>query len=152
MQVWWPEFDVPVYVGRLPVWTGAGYCDPATGEMLPSWGEALDAQMAKDRAPVHVMKFGAQHDMKGIIAPSPDADRAVRYLTKYLTKSIADAHADEVHTAVYEAHIDRLHAELIYLPCSPGCVNWLRYGVQPDQPRPGLIPGRCMSKAHDREC
>jgi hypothetical protein len=27
----------------------------------------------------------------------------------------------------------------------------LRYGIQPDHPGPGLVPGRCPSKAHDRE-
>jgi Replication initiator protein, pSAM2 len=27
------------------------------------------------------------------------------------------------------------------------CANWLRYGIQPDRPS----PGRCPSKAHDRE-
>ena len=48
-------------------------------------------------------------------------------------------------------HVDRLHAELRWLPCSERCANWLRYGVQPDQPGPGLIPGRCASKAHDPE-
>ncbi len=46
-----------------------------------------------------------------------------------------------------EAQIDRLHAELRWLPCSPRCANWLRYGIQPDRPS----PGRCPSKAHDRE-
>src|SRR5829696_5338530 len=151
VQVWWPEFDVPVYVERVPVWTGAGYCDPATGEMLPSWDEALDAQMAKDRAPVHAMRFGDQADMRGIIAPSADADRAVRYLTKYITKAVSDPLDDAGNSAAREAHIDRMAAELQYLPCSPRCANWLRYGVQPDESRPGLIPGRCWSKAHDRE-
>ena len=33
-------------------------------------------------------------------------------------------------------HVDRLHAELRWLPCSPRCANWLRYGVQPDHARP----------------
>jgi hypothetical protein len=50
-----------------------------------------------------------------------------------------------------EQHIDRLQAELRWLLCSPGCANWLRYGIQPDNAGPGLIPGRCVSKAHDRE-
>jgi hypothetical protein len=40
---------------------------------------------------------------------------------------------------------------LRWLPCSPRCANWLRYGIQPDRPSPGLVPGRCSSKAHDRE-
>ena len=38
------------------------------------------------------------------------------------------------------------------LPCSPACANWLRYGIQPKNPGPGLHPGHCPSKAHDREC
>jgi hypothetical protein len=36
-------------------------------------------------------------------------------------------------------------------PCSPTCANWLRYGVQPKNPRPGLRPGHCKGKAHRRE-
>jgi hypothetical protein len=44
-----------------------------------------------------------------------------------------------------------MHAELKFLPCSPRCANWLRYGVQPDHPGPGLIPGQCRGRAHDRE-
>jgi hypothetical protein len=44
-----------------------------------------------------------------------------------------------------------LHAELRFLPCSPRCSNWLRYGIQPAHPGPGLVPGRCAGKAHDRE-
>jgi hypothetical protein len=91
-SIWWPSFDRPVYVERRPLWTGAGYCDPDTGEMLPTWTEALDGV---DR-PVHEMRFGREMDMKGIIAPSPDADRAVRYLTKYLAKAIADPVADPI--------------------------------------------------------
>ncbi|HEX6054375.1 MAG TPA: replication initiator [Intrasporangium sp.] len=29
--------------------------------------------------------------------------------------------------------------------------NWLRHGIQPKDPGPGLIPGRCPSKAHERD-
>ena len=31
------------------------------------------------------------------------------------------------------------------------CANWLRYGIQPKDPGPGLVPGRCPSPAHDRD-
>src|SRR5215210_3730744 len=152
VQLWWPSFDQPVYVQRQPVWTGAGYCDPDTGEMLPTWAEALDQlQSDPDAKPAHVMRFGTQYDVAGIIAPSPEADRTVRYLAKYLTKAIADPLGELDITPGREAHIDRLHAELRWLPCSPRCANWLRYGIQPDHPGPGLAPGRCSSKAHDRE-
>src|SRR5829696_5011781 len=149
VQVWWPSFDRAVYVHRVPAWSGDGYADPDTAEMLPTWQEALEAE--QEAGPVHSMRFGDQTDMAGIIAPSRDADRAIRYLTKYLSKSISDPLDDGGDDAARERHIDRLHAELIWLPCSPRCANWLRFGVQPDEPRPGLIPGRCWSKAHDRE-
>ena len=55
------------------------------------------------------------------------------------------------HDQAYERHLDRLHAELRWLPCSPRCANWLRYGVQPDHAKPGLIPGQCRRTAHDRD-
>ena len=169
VQVWWPPQDQVVYgsddrgdTAQLPHWTGAGYADPVTGAMLPTWAQALDRLATDpDGRPVHVMRFGTQTDMRGIVAPSVEADRAVRYLTKYLTKAIADPltgaktdGSDQTETIVdhgREAHIDRLHAELRYLPCSPTCANWLRYGVQPKDPTPGLRPGWCASKAHDRD-
>jgi len=37
-----------------------------------------------------------------------------------------------------------------WLPCSPGCSNWLRFGVQPKGARAGTVPGPCLGKAHDR--
>lgn len=158
VQVWWPAFDRAVYVDRLPVWVeDAGYVDPQTGECLPTWAEALDQTLADDTAePVHVMRFGSQYDMRGIIAPSAEADRAVRYLTKYLTKAICDplnaSAGDELPAdPAREAHIDRLVRELRFLPCSPRCANWLRYGIQPEHSSPGMIPGACRLKGHDRE-
>lgn len=155
VQVWWPPFDEVMYrEGGLPVWNGGGYVDPGTGAALPTWREALDVLDADPAArPAHVMRFGSQLDIQGIIAPSEDADRAVRYLTKYLTKTISDAATDvddpRARTGL-SRHADRLYAELRFLPCSAGCANWLRYGVQPDGARPGQVPGACPLKAHDR--
>jgi hypothetical protein len=37
---------------------------------------------------------------------------------------------------------------LRFEPCSPGCPNWLRYGLQPKGAKPGMTPGRCHGKAH----
>lgn len=154
LTVWWPRFDRVVFpVGNPPVWTGTDYADPQTGELLPTWEQAMDALDADPYAkPAHVMRFGTQIDIKGIVAPSPDADRAVRYLVKYLNKSIAEPFTgdDDTDTA-YEAHIDRLHAELRWLPCSEQCSNWLRYGIQPDGAHDGMVPGACPKKHHDRE-
>ena len=154
--------DTPVYTDpdRLPFWdrqTRAYLC-PDTGQPLTTWEQALDdldADLAADPAmpPAHVVRLGSQLDVKGLLGGTVDSDRAVRYLCKYLTKSVADTYADpDAPDPAYEAHIDRLHAEVLVLPCSPTCANWLRYGIEPKDAGPGLAPGRCPSKAHDREC
>ncbi len=107
------------------------YLDPVTEEPLPTWYQALDRLAAdEDTRPAHVIRFGAELDVKGLLGGTPDADRSVRYLTKYLTKAVGETYTDAEHTdAAYEAHIDRLHAEVRYLPCSPDCANWLRFGA-----------------------
>jgi hypothetical protein len=155
LQLWWPAFDEPVYVDDVPAWDPLDECyrDPEAGRRLPMWEEALDALDADPEArPALIMGFGSQVDIKGIIAPSKDADRSIRYLVKYLTKAVSETYSDpERPDPAYEVHIDRLHAEVLYLPCSPQCGNWLRYGIQPKDPGPGLAPGMCPSKAHDRE-
>ncbi len=43
------------------------------------------------------------------------------------------------------------HDALRYEPCSARCANWLRYGIQPKNARPDLIPGLCRGKAHRYE-
>ncbi len=100
-----------------------------------------------------MVRFGSQVDIKGLLGGTEDSDRTVRYLCKYLTKNVADTYADEnvEWSDAYQRHIDRLHTEVETLPCSPACANWLRYGVTPKNPEPGLVPGRCSSPAHDRE-
>ena len=70
-------------------------------------------------------------------------------MTKYVTKNLADTAAPRGDHA--RAHFDRLHAELAVLPCSPSCANWLLYGVQPDNTKPGLVPGRCTGKVHQAD-
>jgi hypothetical protein len=147
-QVWWPSTAVVRYQGdRLPVWHEAtgNYLDPATGEVLPSWDQALDAIGANDQ-PRHVARFGAEFHADGVLAGSKDAKRCIWYLTKYLTKQISGCHRAE--TGAQEAHAARLLDALRYEPCSPRCANWLRYGIQPKAAREGLRPGACKGKAH----
>ena len=150
LQLWWPAFDQPVYVDEIPGWDPETntYVDPVTGNALPTWDSAVDDL----EQPALMMRFGRQLDIAGIIAPSQDADRSICYLTKYLTKAVAETYTDAEHPdPAYEAHIDRLHDHVRWLPCSPRCANWLRYGVHPKDPGPGLVPGLCPSRAHDRE-
>jgi len=157
VQVWWPRHDGPVYTDpdAMPVWVadeqgGGRYVDPATGELLPTWGDALDViGDDPDATPAHVLQFGAQHKIKGLIA-GPRADKMIGYLTKYLTKDIAHGAvpADGELTDRQDAHAARLHAEVRLLPCSPECANWLRYGVTPKDARAGMVPGQCHKRAH----
>ncbi len=150
-QVWWPSSDVVRFDGdRLPVWHEASgsYLDPVTGEVLPTWDQALDAICA-DHDPLHVATFGPKFDAQGVLAGSKDSGRCIRYLTKYLTKHVSDCHQPD--TDARADHTEKLIDALRYEPCSPACANWLRYGIQPKDPKEGLRPGACKGNAHRRE-
>jgi hypothetical protein len=150
-QVWWPPTDVIKHDdSSLPVWHEATgrYLDPVTGEFLPTWDDAMDAIGADDE-PLHVARFGARFDAQGVLAGSRDTNRCIGYLTKYLTKHVADCHL--ATSGAQADHAERLIDALRYEPCSPGCANWLRYGVEPKNPRPSMRPGQCHGKAHRRE-
>jgi hypothetical protein len=155
-QVWWPCTDTVKYdTGNLPIWDEAatdegGYLDRSTGEVLPTWDQALD-QLGQDEAaePLHVATFGSQVDAQGVISGSPDSRRLIGYLTKYLVKGVAECH--EAQTPAQREHVETMAEHLRYEPCSPTCANWLRYGIQPKNARSGLTPGYCKGKAHRRE-
>jgi hypothetical protein len=83
------------------------------------------------------------------MAGSPDSDRCIGYITKYLVKDIAERR--EQGTPAQAGHADRLLEALRHEPCSPACANWLRYGIQPKGGKAGLTPGYCKNKAHRRE-
>jgi len=152
-QVWWPPTVSVQFEGQhLPSWDAAAgsYIDPKNGDMLPTWSEALDAAQTGDEAePAHVVRFGAQVHAQGVLSGTADAKRCIRYLVKYLNKSIDSCH--ETTTAAQDEHLSRMWEAIRYEPCSPTCANWLRYGVQPDRAHPGLIPGYCKGRAHRRE-
>jgi hypothetical protein len=148
-QVWWPAVDNIRFEGaHPPVWDDeVGYIDPATGEVLPTWDQALDALgHDPDAEPLHVARFGPQLDVQSVLAGTSDADTCIRYLSKYLTKSLTD----DINTddPAQRQHAERLIEALRYEPCSAACANWLRYGVQPKGAKRGMTPGRCRGKAH----
>jgi hypothetical protein len=118
-QVWWPPTDVVRFGdGELPVWHEATgrYLDPATGEFLSAWDDALDAIGADDQ-PLHVARFGPKFDAQGVLAGSRDSARCIGYLTKYLTKHVGDCH--QATTSTQQDHAGRLADTLRYEPCSP---------------------------------
>jgi hypothetical protein len=86
-QVWWPAHDQLVYDGeRLPVWDtrAKAFTDSDTGRPLPTWEQACE-QLTE---PAHVVQFGSQVHVKGILGGTEEAGRHIGYLTKYLTKSV----------------------------------------------------------------
>ncbi|MGH3708823.1 MAG: replication initiator [Pseudonocardiaceae bacterium] len=150
-QVWWPPHDQPVYAdGRVPVWDtrAKAFTDPDTGAPLPSWEQACEELTE----PAHVVRFGEQVHVKGILGGTEEAGRHIGYLTKYLTKSVGQAAGlDENAIDAQRDHARRLHAELQITPCSPRCPMWLLYGIQPHSARHSMVPGRCKGKAHKPE-
>jgi len=151
-QIWWPSTTTVVYdEDRLPIWDEQArtYRDRDAGHALPTWDQALDLVDEDDESvPEHVVRFGEQLDIKGVLAGSPEAARLIGYLTKYLTKSVDTCHKTE--TDRQAAHLDRLWHELRYTPCSSRCPNWLRYGVQPEKVKPTRRPGQCKARVHQR--
>ncbi|WP_330229691.1 replication initiator protein [Nocardia sp. NBC_00508] len=153
-QVWWPHFDQEVYSGgRMPYWDFTehnAFVDPDTHEPVPTWREVLDHMDSVDELePAHVVRFGQQVDVKGILGGTEEASRHIGYLTKYLTKSIGDVIEPQSQRAA--DHYDRLHAELAMTPCSPTCGLWFRYGVVPKGANAKTVPGLCKGKAHRRD-
>ncbi|MEU3014710.1 replication initiator [Nocardia asteroides] len=153
VNVWWPHFDQPVYgEGRMPVWdyTAGTFVDPRTNRPLTYWDDALAVMdEVDDLEPAHTMRFGGQTDAQQIIADSEGMDRGVRYLTKYLTKSLGELLTPGSRRVA--EHYDRLHAELCVTPCSPRCGVWLIYGIVPRGATEKTQPGKCKSNAHRRD-
>ena len=151
-QVWWPHFDEMTYPDRLPHWhyQQQKFLDPDTLEPVPTWDQVQDLMASVDELePAHVIRFGQQVDVKGILGGTEEASRHIGYLTKYLTKSIGDVIEPQSQRAA--DHYDRLHAELCKTPCSPSCGLWFRYGVVPKGAKAKTQPGVCKGKAHRRE-
>ncbi|MEH1126478.1 replication initiator [Micromonospora sp. CPCC 206061] len=152
-QVWWPSVDVQRYTReRPPVWDeqAAAWVDPDTRAPLATWAEALDAiDQDPDAEPVHVVHFGAQVDARGVMPGTDDAERTIRYITKYITKQTGACHS--IASDRQRRHLDRLWQQLQVTPCTDRCANWLLYGVQPKKAHGKLKPGRCKGKVHQRE-
>jgi hypothetical protein len=147
-QVWWPAHNEIVYTGeRLPIWDPLAktFTDPDTKTPLPTWEQACE----KLTEPAHVVRFGTQIHVKGILGGTEEAGRHIGYLTKYLSKSISQAAGLGEHaTDAQRDHAHRLYAELQITPCSPQCPVWLLYAIQPKGARRSMTPGRCKGKAH----
>jgi hypothetical protein len=69
-QVWWSTTDTIKHddaACRSGMSPAAATLDPATGEVLPIWDQALDVIGPEDE-PQHVARFGERPDAQGVIA------------------------------------------------------------------------------------
>ncbi|WP_018349164.1 replication initiator [Longispora albida] len=152
-QVWWPAHDELLHdPARPPRWDAGSECwtdHAGTPIDLVPWDDAIEAiDQADEPEPAHVIRCG-RIDPRGVKGGTKDAERTIRYVTKYLTKDITEHVRPEASAA--SAHFDRLHAELSVLPCSATCANWLLYGIAPKGCTGKLRPGACRGKVHQRE-
>ena len=146
--VWWPRHDRIVYpLKRMPVWDvdAETYRDPSTGSGFRAGTKRSPTWITPTRGR-RIAAVRYQVDMQGLVAGTVDADRRIGYLAKYLTKAIADPLKDDATSSAREAHVDRLHREVRWLPCSPKCWNWIAYGVQPH----GAEPAWSLASARTR--
>ena len=124
-----------------------GYLDPATGEVLPGWDQALDELGDQ---PHHVARFGDQ-----VRRPGRAGGLQGRGPVHRLPDQVPDQAGRRLPPGRHRRRPGRM---------PPGwprrcgssrarrrCANWLRYGIQPKNARPGLVPGRCKGKAHDAD-
>ncbi|MFE5283880.1 replication initiator [Nocardia sp. NPDC056611] len=168
---WWPDFNHEQYSDdRMPIWVpeAGAFVDPDHGTILPTFDDAMAMlDDDPDAQPAHVVRWGVQTDhqdigdtdpdgeqgpvrpgkAKGVIG-GEDANKLIGYLTKYLTKSIAEVL--EPPNERTRRHYERLHAEMQRTPCSEKCAVWVRYGITPRGANAKTQPGRCKGKAHRR--
>ena len=145
--------------GRRPTWSGTSddelpvwhepsgrYLDPHTGELLPTWDQALDAIGPHDQ-PLHVARFGPKFDAQGVLAGTKDADRCIGYLTKYLTKQLGGCHTAEHRRPADHADPARRRAPVRALLTGLRELAPLRHPAQEPPARPAC-PACCRGKAH----
>jgi hypothetical protein len=58
--------------------------DPRTGELRPTWDEAMDRAAERGGGPAHVVRFGNQLVARGVLTGQPQTHKLIGYLTKYL--------------------------------------------------------------------
>jgi hypothetical protein len=70
--------------------------------------------------PMHMLRFGKQTDYQGLLGHTRDSQRRIGYLTRYLTKSIAETYGDDDEVSARQrAHVDRMHQQVRWLPLVP---------------------------------
>ncbi len=96
LQVWWPAFDQAGLHRRIAGVDRRWLCRPCDWSAVAHLGRGVGRhRRGLGSRPAHVMRFGSQLDVQGLVRGQPEADRAIRYLTKYITKDVAGSHGDD---------------------------------------------------------
>jgi Replication initiator protein, pSAM2 len=129
---------------------------PHQGVLLPTWDEALDDIGADPAAtPAHVLQLGDQLDYQASSTTRRRQARPGGQGHRLSDQVPGQGHQRDLGnpdhlTGPQLRHMATLHHHVRWLPCSPECCNWLRFGVQPKDAVAGMVPGECPGKAHDR--
>jgi hypothetical protein len=126
--------------------------DPGNYDYESAARDALHFAALFDRFIQNLRRF-AGFDVQYFAAVEPQK-RLAPHVHIAVRGTISRADLRKVLAATYHQvwwPADRLIQALRYEPCSPRCANWLRYGITPKNPRPGLLPGACKGKAHRPE-
>ena len=151
-QVWWPPptrsastatscrsgtRPAPTTSTRRP----AKSCPPGTRPSTPS-----TTTTSRCTSPGSATRFDAQ----GVLAGSRDADRCIGYLTKYLTKQVADCHQARHRRPAARTPTGsprRCATSRARRPARTGSAT----ASSPRTPGRACGPARCKGKAHRRE-
>ncbi|SEH00486.1 hypothetical protein SAMN05444920_116221 [Nonomuraea solani] len=139
-QIWWPQTDEARFEGdHLPVWNdGIGYVDPDTGEVLRTWDEALD-QLGDE--PMHVIRFGDQVDVKGVLAGSPTSASGICPSTS--RRALARPWTGKLNGSTRPASSMPFATSRAHPPAQTGCAT----AYSPRTPSPGCSTAMSGSRS-----
>ncbi|MEV7907624.1 replication initiator [Streptomyces anulatus] len=127
--------------------------DPATYDYARAARDALHFSKLVDRF-VQNLRRVAGYDVQYFATVEPQK-RFAPHLHMAIRGTLPRAEIKQTAAATYHQvwwpSVDEVRFEGDHLPvwaeryepCSPACANWLRYGIQPKNAKPGMTPGRC---------
>ena len=95
-------------------------------------------------------RFGDRFDAQGVLAGSKDAARCIGYLTKYLTKQVADCHQADTDAAA-GARRPAGRGAAVSSRARRGARTGSATASSPRTPGPAWSPAACKGKAHRRD-
>ena len=94
-----------------------------------------------------MVRFGRQVDVQGVLAGTPEADKLIGYVTKYITKSVAECHTAET-AARPKPTSGGCGRSCASRRARPGARTGCATASSPRRPGPSMRAGHCKAKVH----